>query len=374
MSVENLFITGFYVSFIFGKILLACLKMKQKPSIDEEQLKNLIKSKYDINVEKLHFVPKGEVAYSYIVQTSKKKYFAKLYETNNLTNKGILNLETAIHIVYQLYKDEKIEQVINPIKNNGGTFRTIIENFSLVVMSYIEGQTVNEKLSKTELFLTKMGKLLAKIHNTTDKIELKQNKFFTINLDFKEDLLLSIKEVTSCTSSKDKNYIKLQNLVKPNINYILSSLIYLEELARKLKQKDDFDLVLCHTDPNRNNVIIDKNEQIHLIDWDGIALAPFERDIWFFINEKNVECFIEGYKSARDVTSINEDLVVYLFYHRVLDDLTDWVYRILFEDISEEQIKSDFYELEEDVWPLLPNMKEVEETMRYNCKKWVRGE
>ena len=347
--------------------------MKQKPSIDELELKNLIKSKYDIDVEKLHFVPEGEVAYSYILQTSKKKYFAKLYETNNLTNKGIINLETAMKTVFQLNKEE-IKQIIDPIRNNEGTFRTTFENFSLVIMSYIEGQTVGEKLSKTKSFLTKMGKLLAEIHSTTNKFELKQNKSFTINLDFKEDLLLSIKEVTTCTSSNDKNYIKLQNLVKLNINYILPSLIYLEELAGKLKLKDDSNFVLCHTDPNRNNVIIDKSEQIHLIDWDGIALAPFERDIWFFINDKHFESFIDGYKRVRYVASIDEDLVVYLFYHRVLDDLTDWIYRILFEDISEEQIKSDFYGLEEDVWPLLPNMKEIEKTMRYNCKKWIKRE
>ncbi len=369
----KIYLYQFYIECLYLEKSIACSIMKQKPSIDDEELIELIRLKYNIDVEKLHFVPEGEVAYSYVVQTSTMKYFAKLYETNNLTNKGILNLESAMNTVFQLNKEE-INQIINPISNIKGTFRTTLENYSLVLMSYIEGKTVSEKLSKTKEFLKKMGKLLAEIHYTTNKIELKQSKFFTINIDFKEDLLLSIKEVTTCTSSKDKNYIKLQSLVKPNINYILSSLIYLEELAGKLEQKDDFDLVLCHTDPNRNNVIIDKNEQIHLTDWDGIALAPFERDIWFFINEKHCESFIEGYKRVRDVTSINEDLVVYLFYYRVLDDLTDWIYRILFEDISEEQIKSDFYGLEEDVWPLLPNMKEIEETMRYNCKKWVKRE
>ncbi|MHA1202032.1 MAG: phosphotransferase [Candidatus Heimdallarchaeaceae archaeon] len=348
--------------------------MKQKPSIDEEELKHLIKSKYDIDVEKLHFVPLGEVAYSYVVQTSTMTYFSKLYESNNLTKKGIYNLETSMNTVSQLNKKDEIKQIINPILNNDKEFRTIIENYSLILMSYIEGETVSEKLSKTEKFLTQLGELLAKIHNTTNGLELKHIKLFEINLDFKEDLLLSIKEATACTVSKDKNFNKLQKLIKSNIDYILPALVYLEELAENLKQEDKFDLVICHTDPNRNNIIINKKEQIHLIDWDGIALAPFERDIWFYINEKNHESFIDGYTRIRDVTSINEDLVVYLFYHRVLDDLTDWIYRILFEDISKEQIKSDFDGLQEDVWPLLPNMKEIEKILRYNCKKWVKIE
>lgn len=346
--------------------------MKQKPSIDEKELKNLIKSKYGITVKKLHFVPQGEVAYSYIVQTNARKYFAKLYETNNLTSKGIANLEEAMNTVFLLNKEEKIKQIISPLANNDEEFRTIYENFSLVMMSYIEGKTVSEKLSKTELFLNQLGELLAKIHNTTEKLVHKPIQSFDFKLDFKEDLLLSIREATTCTASKDKNYSKLQNLVKSNINYILPSLVYLEELAEKLKQEDKFDLVICHTDPNRNNVLIDKKEQIHLIDWDGIALAPFEQDIWFYLGERYSESFVEGYRRIRGLTNINEDLVAYLFYHRVLDDLTDWLHRILFDDISDEQIKSDFEGLQEDVWPVLPIMKELENALRNNCKKWTK--
>ncbi len=348
--------------------------MKQKPSLNEEELKHIIKSKYNIDVERLHFVPLGEVAYSYVVQTNTMTYFAKLYEVNNLTKKGIHNIETSMNAVSQLNKKDEIKQIVNPILNSDKEFRTIIKNYSLILMSYIEGEPVSEKLSKTEKFLTQLGELLAKIHNTTNGLELKHIQLFEINLDFKENLLLSIKEATACTVSKDKNFNKFQKLIKSNIDYILPSLVYLEELAENLKQEDKFDLVICHTDPNRNNIIINKKEQIHLIDWDGIALAPFERDIWFYINEKNHESFIDGYTRIRGVASINEDLVIYLFYHRVLDDLTDWIYRILFEDISKEQMKSDFNGLQEDVWPLLPKMKEREKIMRYNCKKWVKRE
>ncbi len=345
--------------------------MKQKPSIDDEDLKSLIRLNYDIDVEEMCFVPQGEVAYSYIMQADTGLYFAKLYETNNLTNKGIHNLEVAMQTVFQLNKEEGIEKIINPIKNKEGRFRTIFDNFSLVLMDYIEGETVNEKVSKTKAFLEKMGKLLAEIHSATDKFESEQHKLFNINLDFRDDLLVSIKEATADKPLKDDNFIKLQNLIKPNLTYIVSSLKYLEELAGKLMHNDKQNFVLCHTDPNRNNVIINDKGQIHLIDWDGIALAPFERDIWFFMNDKNFESLIEGYRSIRYVEHVNEDLIIYLFYHRLLDDLTDWIYRILFEKVSEEQIQSDFYGLEEDVWPLLPNMKRIEKAMRNNCKKWV---
>jgi len=52
--------------------------------------------------------------------------------------------------------------------------------------------------------------------------------------------------------------------------------VYFEELTEKLKQKMNFELVVCHTDPIRNNILIDESKQIQLIDWDGATLAPFE--------------------------------------------------------------------------------------------------
>ena len=343
--------------------------MKQRPLLSDEDLIRLFKLKYGMSVEKMCFVPVGEVAYSFVIESASARYFTKIYETNNLTNKGIHNLETAMFLVFNLSNKHGINQVIKPIKNKEGKFRTICEDFSIVLMHYIGGRAVEEKESKTKSYLYKMGKLLAEIHNTTNNKKSIESKCFEINLAFKDDLLLSISEITKKTTNNN-NFVKLKKLTIPHLNHIMSSLNYLEKLAAKLNIKTTQNWVMCHTDPNLHNVIIDEKNQINLVDWDGIELAPFERDIWFFMNDQNFESLIEGYRGVRNIKSINEDFIIFLFYHRVLDDLTDWIYRILFEEASEEQIESDFYGLEEDVWPLLPNMKETEKSMRYNCKKW----
>lgn len=346
--------------------------MKNEPNVNKKDLKNHINEKYEIEVENLTFVPIGEFAYSYLLETrDKKQYFLKIYESNRLTKSKLNTLDFSLDVAYQLNQDLVINQVIYPIKTKNGLLKTEFENFEIVIWSYIEGEMVSEKQSKTKDFMMKLGELLARIHQSTNSLNPKEEKIVDFEIGFKKDLLTSLKKATEGVSSTDKNYDKLQKMIKPQMDNILQSLVYLEELTEKLKEEDKLNLVVCHTDPIRHNILIDEKKIIHLVDWDSAIFAPFEQDVWFYLNDKYLEYFIQSYQQIRKIDEINEDFVAFLFYNRVLDDLTDWIYRILFEEISKEQIKSDFEGLEEDVLPFLPNMKETEEKLRKNARKWV---
>jgi Ser/Thr protein kinase RdoA (MazF antagonist) len=346
--------------------------MKNEPEIDRQNLIKHIYDIYGIGIEKLTFVPIGEFAYSYQLYASNgERYFLKMYESNRLTTSKLTALDFSIDVAYQLNQNRKISQVIYPIKTTEGTLKTNFSNHEMVIWSYIDGSIITEKQRNTREFMVKLGNLLARIHQSTDSLQFEEEIVLDFELDFKNDLLTSLKEATECVNSKDRNYNKLQRMIKPQMDNILNSLIYLEELSESLKEADILDRVICHSDPIRHNIINDKEEIIHLVDWDSAILAPFEQDIWFYLNDKYLEDFICSYKQVRKIEKFDEDFIVFLFYKRVLEDSTDWIYRILFEEITKEQIKSDFEGLEEDVIPILPNMKEIEEKLRRNARKWL---
>ena len=346
--------------------------MKNEPDVNRRDLMDHINSKYSIDIEKISFIPVGEFAYSYQLQSSdKKKYFLKMYESNRLTKNKLHSLDFSIDVAYQLNQDKQISQVIFPIKTKVGLLKTNFASFEMVIWSYVEGSMIKEDQRNTKEFMTKLGELLARIHKTTDSLNYKEKNVLDFELDFKNDLLISLKEATECVNSKDKNYNKLQRRIKPQMDNILQSLIYLEELAEGLKGSAKLDSVICHSDPINHNILNDKDDEIHLIDWDSAILAPYELDIWFYLNDKYLDDFIYSYRQVRKVERINEDFIAFLFYKRILEDLTDWIYRILFEEITKEQIESDFAGLEEDIFPVLPNMKKIENKLRENARKWI---
>ncbi|MCG3226679.1 MAG: phosphotransferase [Candidatus Heimdallarchaeota archaeon] len=346
--------------------------MRNEPKVNRKNLKNHISEKYGIEVMKFTFVPIGEFAYSYVLKANdEKEYFLKMYESNRLTDSKLHSLDFSLSIAYQLNQDREISQVIYPIKTEKGLLKTKYDNLAIVIWSFIDGDIVSEKQSRTKDFMIELGGLLARIHQATNSLNLNEEKTLVFEIGFKNDLLTSLKEATECVTSTDKNHNKLQKMIKPQMDNILQSLIYLEELAERLKKEDKLDLVVCHTDPIRHNILVNENGMIYLVDWDGAILAPFEQDIWFYLNENYLEDFIISYKQIRKIDKINEDFIAFLFYKRTLEDLTDWIYRIFFEEMTQEQIKSDFEGLEEDSLPVLPNMKEIEEKLRKNARKWV---
>jgi spectinomycin phosphotransferase len=345
--------------------------MRIEPSIDKTNLKQRIQEVYGISVKNLKFIPLGEVASSYEITTSKNEmYFLKLYFPTRLNRNQIRNLDFSLEVVYQLHQVQGIDQISYPIKTIEGNFKSRFGEAIMVLWNYIEGKIISEKKSKTTVFLKKLAGLLAQIHNSTSNLKLRSEILFEFDVVFKDDLLLCLKEIVSCTISEDKTFLKLKAMITPLMNDILQSLTYLEEIGRKLSSESHPDYVVCHNDPIRHNIIINKQNEIHLVDWDNAYLAPCEKDIWFYINQKDFDSFKQKYQEIRSSIKLNEEIVAYLFYERVLADLTDWVYRILFEELDPIQVKSDFEGLAEDVIPVLPKMKEIEKELRRKSQEW----
>ena len=344
--------------------------MKTEIISDKELLKNYISENYGINVERMKHLPIGEVAHSYIMSsTDQRKFFLKIYPPSRLVTKNIDTLEASHHIAHSLYHHEGIDQITYPLQTKTGEYKSIFEDSFLVVWSFIEGHMATEKQRKQDGFLEGLANLLGRIHNSTSNLNLDKVAKFNFDLKFRRDLLLSIKEATACTDSKDKNYNKLQKLIKKHMSTILETLVYLEGLSQKLKEQEKTDFVICHSDPIIHNIIVGEDKKLHLVDWDGATLAPFEQDIWFYLCDDKYELFVKKYKETRNIEKLNEDIVVFLFYERTLADLTDWIYRILFEETTRAQIKSDFKGLEEDSWPVLTNIKETEIALRNRVMK-----
>jgi len=345
--------------------------MKTEPSFDKKVLEQKIKEEYNFVVKNFKFIPEGEFASSYVILTeSNEKYFLKLYFPSQLKEQKIKKLNFSIKIAYQLYNKHGINQIPHPLKTLKGAFKSQFQDAQMVLWNFIEGKVVSEKKSKTDIIAEKLAELLARIHNSTSNLDLEQEHRLKFELVFKDDLLASLREIATGTTSTDKTFLRLQGLITPLMNDILQALTYLEELSDKLRKESPSSYVVCHTDPIRHNILIDKQGEIYLVDWDDAMFAPIEQDVWFYLNEKNSSSFKQKYKEISKIKGINEDMVIYLFYERTLADLTDWVYRILFEETNSIQVKSDFEGLKEDVLPVLLNMKEIENNLRRKAKEW----
>jgi hypothetical protein len=104
----------------------------------------------------------------------------------------------------------------------------------------------------------------------------------------------------------------------------------------------------------------------HILDWEGAMLAPPEHDLFHFVGER-FDLFLASYEQVCGPVHLDGDLFGFYFYRRNLEDLTDWVFRILVENTDEERDRNDIKGIVEDCisgWPYLEStIREVKDML-----------
>ena len=78
-------------------------------------------------------------------------------------------------------------------------------------------------------------------------------------------------------------------------------------------------------------------------------LAPPEHALFAFAwEDRFIDVFLPNYKREFGPVSLNSDVFGFYYYRRNLEDMTDWLVRILYENTHEEQNRNDLDGLVED--------------------------
>jgi len=126
-----------------------------------------------------------------------------------------------------------------------------------------------------------------------------------------------------------------------------------EDLALTI-QKQPSEYVLCHGDMHGWNLIVSQNENLFIVDWDTLILAPKERDLMFVgagiwdsgrSPPEDEELFYQGYGE----TEVSRDGIAYYRFERVIQDIAEYCEHIFSCDDNDdgrlqcfEYLKSNF--------------------------------
>lgn len=100
--------------------------------------------------------------------------------------------------------------------------------------------------------------------------------------------------------------------------------------------------VICHADPHLGNVLVTP-DQLHLIDWDDVVLAPPEQDLIFMLggmdslgptSEEHRQAFFQGY----GVITLDQTRLAYYRCTRALEDVALWAEQVVRGPDREESL------------------------------------
>lgn len=301
--------------------------MLTKPDIADEFIISRLQEEYNLRVAELIFLPIGADMNTAVYRVGTDDgiiYFLKL-------RKGFDEISVTIPL---FLKSQGIKEVIAPFETESKQGWADFGEYKMILYPFIEGKNGFE-MELSDRHKRTLGAALKGIHSAQIPRELKkQLPQETFSPKYRESMRSFQVQVENQTYD-DYVAAKLAEFIKSKREEINHLIERADILASRLQSRS-LEFVLCHTDIHGGNMLIGKNGDFFIVDWDAPLLAPKERDLMFIgggIDEiwktkRDAAVFYEGYGK----TEINLSALAYYRYERVIEDLAVICEQLLLTD------------------------------------------
>lgn len=239
-----------------------------------------IERHYNLKIKQATPGPRQFVAETYILDCEDgEQYFCKIVDKPLFMPDIIAGLPAVEEM-----KNLGVDRISYPIRGRPG-LHFFLDDRLIFLMNYIPAP------QSYDYSLFAFGKLTAQIHAVSGKMQIPvptECFAFPDRELFDERLERGLKAVVD-----DPVLSEFQKVLKRNEGNIRQLIEEFNRLA-KICGKKIRPLVLTHGDAP-GNVLMKSFDDIYIIDWDELMLAPPERDIWMVDHHPE---FMEGYRSV----------------------------------------------------------------------------
>lgn len=287
---------------------------------DTISLIDCLNSKYGIAATTITFLPLG-------ADINASVYKAETYDGRSYFVKVKYGHHSDISVtLLALLQASGIQQIIPPIKTIDGKLTQYINDFTLIVYPFVDGQNgFCYNLSDDQWVA--LGKAMKQVHELIIPLSIKDQIMKETYSSNWREAVRSLVDHIDGNPYGDEAALKLQRFIKEHREVIHRLVNRAESLSQKIKEQLP-EFVLCHSDIHGGNVLIDGNGAIFIVDWDNPIMAPKERDLMFigggvaniWNNPREEEFFYKGYGK----TKINMVILTYYRHERIVEDIAEY--------------------------------------------------
>jgi len=334
--------------------------MKFEPILDKPALMETIQQVYGCRVSSLTFLPEGMVGYHYIADRADgKRTFVTVLPNNHLASLQARRLDFTLALTTRLYERGLFTAQPAVCRTLDGKLKADFQGQPLIIYEYIAGGNLGLAWPYPPEVLTGLGRLTAQLHRATVDIGMDVPYVEQFRLPFEEPLRACLVELDQVPDDARPGKVELREFILPRRDTLLRLLARLHELG-ELAQALNPPKVLVHTDMTPYNILRTPHGELFIVDWEGIMLAPAEHDLFIFAGEGFATLLAEYIRLA-EKPRLHPELFAYYFHRRNLEDIAEFIIRILHENTTADE---DRYELDLMAsdgisgWPFLENSLE----------------
>lgn len=300
----------------------------------DSQLIEFLDQGYSIKATKLDFVDIGSF-YAFIVTTKENnKLFLKVYPKDQSLvpiHPTTVLLNNAGRALHRFRNEFGITNLSYMIADNTGQFCFTTNELILCLFDYIEG--FHPSYSPNQLSADKLANLFFQLHQIPSE---KFTCFETENFDIEYALGLS-KWINHDVELTDTTHAKsMLSLLDKNKEKLTRGLNTIQQWQTKFS-KGKMPFVITHGDAHHYNVLQTPYE-VWLVDWDGLKIAPIERDLWHYQEAP----LVDEYCKLNPHYKINHNLCEFYRLQRFFEDSRYYLKQVLLgKNSTQEQSEKD---------------------------------
>ncbi|RNB78574.1 aminoglycoside phosphotransferase family protein [Brevibacillus panacihumi] len=308
-----------------------------------DNTKKLLKDYYHVDITSMSSQQGGWASLAYKVSSNQKSYFLKVYEKKRASTAKLTALiDKYVPIMVWLVHNSKLKGKIPvPLVTRGGEYKCEDEHGIYMIYDYIEGYTIGDQ-DVTEDQVRQLSEIIAELHLYSEDIPVETDG---IKEDFDVPFLQSLRDIWNQRRCNFPNDV--WNLVSPHIQQMEDLMHTIETLGQRLRNSN-VRMALCHTDLHGWN-LMQSEQQLIVIDWEGLKVAPVEADLMFLIDKPFFQEFLNIYQKTHHNFSINPDALQFYQGKRKLEDIWEFLEQLLWDEQNEEERVSTLNHLQEEL-------------------------
>jgi spectinomycin phosphotransferase len=296
--------------------------MRERPPLPDAALAATLAAGWGVAAASVEFLPLGDdsQAWSFrVVDADGGRWFCKI-------RRG--PVDPAAVLVPEVLREQGLEQVVAAVPTLAGDPWRPLDGFTLLLYPWVEGTPAMEAGLSDGQWIA-LGRFVAALHRAKLPAALAATVTRESFVPWGAGPVRALDARVDRERPGDPLGEQLVGLWRVHRGEITTTAGRAERLGRVVAAARP-ELVLCHGDLHTDNLLVDAEGRLAVVDWDGLLLAPRERDLMFATGEQRTR-LLEGYGPV----ALDPTVTAYYRWEWVVQELADYGGRVLDDRLGE---------------------------------------